>query len=324
MLFAGLQRQPVGHAPAAVLADPDKPARNGALMRRAAGEKGGMRPAISKWNAKTLRRAKDDIGTKIAGGLEKRQRQQIGGDDGKTAGIMDGGDRRSDIAHRAAASRIADQHTKAPLSIGGFRRFQFDLDPDRPCPCAQNGQSLRMRVRVDPEDGALATMRAERHRHALGGGRCLVEKRAVGDVHSRQLGDHCLEIQDRLEAALRDFRLIWCIGGIPGRIFQHVAKHHRRRMATVITHTDQRGDHLVLRRQRAHLVQDIGFGQGLRQVHLVMPADAGGDDLVEKRFQRRDIKAGKHGRDVMRVQPDMARLECGLRRVLRHAIHVVQ
>ena len=77
-----------------------------------------MRTAISEWHAKTLRRAQNDIGTKIAGRLEKRQRQQVRGYDGKAAGIMDGGDRRPDIAYRAAASRIADQHAKAPLSIG--------------------------------------------------------------------------------------------------------------------------------------------------------------------------------------------------------------
>ena len=34
-----------------------------------------MRTAISEWHAKTLRRAQNDIGTKIAGRLEKRQRR---------------------------------------------------------------------------------------------------------------------------------------------------------------------------------------------------------------------------------------------------------
>ena len=55
-----------------------------------------------------------------------------------------------------------------------------------------------------------------------------------------------------------------------------------------------------------------------------MATDTGRDDLVKKRFQRRGIEACKHRRDVMRIQPDMTGFECGLRRVLRDAIHVVQ
>ena len=158
---------------------------------------------------------------------------------------MDGGDRRPDVTHRAAASRIADQNAKAAIPIRCFGRGKLNLDSDRLGPRAQNGQRLWMRVGIDPENGALAAMRAERHRHALGGGCRLIKKRAVGDVHAGQLGDHCLKIQDRLKTPLRDFRLVWRIGGVPGWVFQHVAKHHRRRVTAIIAHADQRGDHLV-------------------------------------------------------------------------------
>ena len=93
-------------------------------------------------------------------------------------------------------------------------------------------------VGIDPEDAGLAPVRAERHRHAFGGGCRFVEQRAIRDVHAGQFKHHRLEIQDGFEPTLRDFRLVGRIGGIPGRVFQHVAQDHRRGVAIIISHAD--------------------------------------------------------------------------------------
>ncbi len=152
---------------------------------------------------------------------------------------MNGVDGGLDLAHRAAASRIADQHPKTAIPIRCFRRGKFNLDADRPGTCAQNGKCLRMRVGIDPEDRPLAAMCAKCQRHALGGGCRLVQQRAVCDIHAGQFGDHCLEIQDGFQTPLRDFGLVRCICGVPGGVFQNVAKHNRRRIAAIIPHANQ-------------------------------------------------------------------------------------
>ncbi len=52
--------------------------------------------------------------------------------------------------------------------------------------------------------------RAQRvhHRHRFGRRRAFVQQRAVADFHARQRDDRGLEVQQRFQAALRDFRLI--------------------------------------------------------------------------------------------------------------------
>ena len=305
MLLAGLQGKTVGHAPAAVLADADKPSRDRALMRRAAGKEGGMRPAIAEGHAKSLRRAENHVCPQRAGGFDHRQRQQVACHDGKAASGLHRLDLRLDVAHLATAGRIADQGAETSLAIGLGCRADLQLDADRLGPRAQHRDGLRMRVGIDPEDAGLGPVRAERHRHAFGGGCRLVEQRAIRDVHAGQFKHHRLEIQDGFKPALRDFRLVGRIGGIPGRVFQHVAQDHRRGVAIIISHADHRGHDPVPSGNGAHFVQHLGLGQRRADLHLVAAADIGGDDLVKEFGNRRDPERRQHGCHVMLVEPDM-------------------
>ena len=305
MLLASLQGKTVGHAPAAVLADADKPSRDRALVCRAAGKEGGMWPAIAEVHAKPLRRTENHVGPQRARGFDHRQSQQVACHDGKASGGLHRLYLGLDVAHLAAAGRIADQRAETSLAIGLGCRADLQIDADRLGPRAQYGDGLRMRVGIDPEDAGLGPVRAERHRHAFGGGCRLVEQRAIRDVHAGQFKHHRLEIQDGFKPALRDFRLVGRIGGIPGRVFQHVAQDHRRGVAIIISHADHRGDDPVPSGNGAHFVQHLGLGQWRADLHLVAAADIGGDDLVEEFGHRRDPKRRQHGCDIMLVQPDM-------------------
>ena len=51
---------------------------------------------------------------------------------------------------------------------------------------------------------------------------------AFGGRQPGEVGDHGLEVQQRLEPALADLRLVRRVGGVPGRVLQHVAPDHRR------------------------------------------------------------------------------------------------
>ena len=77
------------------------------------------------------------------------------------------------------------------------------------------------------------------HGHGLGGGGGLIQQRGIGDVQPGQVADHRLEIQQRLQAALGDFRLIRRVLRVPAGIFQDVALNHRRGDAIVIAHADE-------------------------------------------------------------------------------------
>ena len=208
MLLAGLKGKTIGHAAGAVLADADKSPRDRTLMRGAAGKERRVRAAIAERHAETLRRSEDDVGTKVARRLDDRQRQKVGRDDGKTANRLNGLDGRTDVAHPAAASRIADESAEISFVTRRVGILDTQLDADRLGAGFQNRQRLWVGVGIDAEDRSLGAMRPKRHRHPLGGGGGFVKKRAVGDVHAGQLDHHRLEIEDRLETPLRNFRLV--------------------------------------------------------------------------------------------------------------------
>ena len=113
--------------------------------------------------------------------------------------------------------------------------------------------SMRLREHVVGHEEAVALAagrRAMAQRHRLGGGGRLVQHRRVGDRHAGQVADHRLEVDQRLEPALRDLGLVRRVRGVPGRVLEHVAQDHARRVRAVVALADERFQHLVLRRDR--------------------------------------------------------------------------
>ncbi len=124
---------------------------------------------------------------------------------------------------------------------------------------AQHRQRLRMHFRIDEERFCLRVRGALGQRHRFRRGGRFIEQRGVGDVEPAEIADHGLEIEQRFQPALADFRLIRRIGGVPGGVFQDVALDHRRQDGAGIALADQRGEDLVLRRELAHMRQRFGF-----------------------------------------------------------------
>jgi len=51
--------------------------------------------------------------------------------------------------------------------------------------------------------------------------------------------DHLLEVQQRFESPLRDFRLVRRVSGVPARVFENVSLNDRRRDAVVVASPDE-------------------------------------------------------------------------------------
>ena len=113
---------------------------------------------------------------------------------------------------------------------------------------------------------------AVHQRHRLGGGGRLIEHRGIGDVQPGEVGDHGLEVQQRLQPALADLRLVRRVGGVPGRVLHDVAQQHRRREGVVVALPDHRHrdgvrigqfaqfrERLVLGRRRRQALQPGGY-----------------------------------------------------------------
>ena len=86
-------------------------------------------------------------------------------------------------------------------------------------------------------------LHAVQQRHRLGRGRRLVEQRRVRDLHPRQVAHHRLEVEQRLEAALRDLGLVRRVRRVPAGVLQHVAQDDARRDRVVVAEADEGAEH---------------------------------------------------------------------------------
>jgi hypothetical protein len=96
---------------------------------------------------------------------------------------------------------------------------------------------------------ALVLAQALAEGHGFGGGGGFVEQRGVGDRQAGEVADQGLEVQQRFETALGNFRLVRGVGGVPGRVFQQVAQDRRRRVGVVVALADVGLEQLVLGRR---------------------------------------------------------------------------
>jgi hypothetical protein len=105
----------------------------------------------------------------------------------------------------------------------------------------QPSASARVRktaIPIGKKDGPFRLRNPLRHGHRFGCRRGLVEERGIGNVQRSEIRDHGLEIKQRLESPLADFRLIRRIGRIPSGVFQNIALDHGWQDRAVISLTN--------------------------------------------------------------------------------------
>ena len=152
------------------------------------------------------------------------------------------------VAHLAGGAGILQQHARRasprrpwPRSRPAARRRT--AMPTGSARVAHHGAGSADAGRRRPRSVSdLRLVRGMRQRHRLGRRGRLVEQRGIGDRQAGQVGDHGLEVHQRLQPALRDLRLVGRVGGVPARVLQHVAQDHRRRVGAVVAQADQRLD----------------------------------------------------------------------------------
>ena len=210
------------------------------------------------------------------------------------------------ITNAAGRARILQNRTEdgGRIKIGG--RIADDDGPAKRLGARlDHRHSLRMAVVVDEKSARPGRREAPRHCHRFS--RCgrFIEERCIGDCEPGEVGDHGLEVQQRLEAPLTDLRLIRRIGRVPGGIFQHVALNDGRQVRAVIALADQ-GDHrLVARNDPAHFGQELGFGQRRSKAERPSLANVGRHRLVDERIQARRVHDLQHPPHVVRLRPDV-------------------
>ena len=321
VLLAGLEGHAVRPAPPRVHRHADHPPRHLPGAGAAGREERGVRPAAARRHAEALRAADHHVGAHLARRGRQRQGEQIGGRDHERPRRVRPGRHRTQIEQ--AAERVGrlrqhpEQIVRAAAALRrGAQVGHVDPDAERLRAPAHHRDGLGKAVRGDQEAPRLGTppgLQPEQHRHRLGRGRRFVEQGRVGDLHPRQIRDGGLEVQQRLQAALRDLGLVRRVRGVPAGVLEQVAADHRGRHAAVVAETDERPPPLVAGGQRAHPRQELRLRFGGGQVEGRREADARRDRLVQQGVERRRPDHREHAVEIRRARSDVPVREAGRR-----------
>ena len=241
--------------PSASFETPDEPAGQLALEAAADGEEARVRAAHRHRHAEALARC-------------RRRRRRPAPPAGSAASSRAGRRRRPRAPPRsfAAAMHRRSGPTTRPEAPGYCTSDAEQVALRQPV--ARRGPPRRARCRrasARPASTAFdcgsasasttnarplrALRRAPGEQHRLDDGGRLVEHRRVRGRQPREVGDHRLEVQQRLEAALRDLRLVRRVRRVPGGVLEHVPLDHRRRDRARVAEPDHRGADGVPRRE---------------------------------------------------------------------------
>ena len=219
-------------------------------------------------------------------------------------GGVDHGTRIQDGAGRAGV--LDEDAAELPVGQALGQVGDHDLDPHPLRPGADDVDRLRQGVSVDDEGSGRVALRAAYERHRLGGGGPLVEEGRVRGGQAGEVADHRLEVEECLEAALRDLGLVGRVGGVPRGVLEHVAPDHRWGDGAVVTQPDHRLGRAVLGRecpQRARcgfLVERSG------EVERGGGPDSSGHGRRHQRLERVMAERAEHVGDVVLTGPDVA------------------
>ncbi len=321
VLLARAERHAQAGPAGAVLRDADDAPGELPLVLVLRREKRRVRAAVTEWHAETLRVADGDVGAPLAGRHEQREREQVGRGRDQRARLVRALGERAEVARAAVGGRIL--HQRADDAARELERVgigDHDVHALRRGARSHDGDRLRMALLVHQEDRVGPRLHdGVGHVHRFGGRRGLVEQRCVRDGQRREVGDHRLEIEQRLEPALGDLGLVGRVRRVPARVLEDVPQDHRGRHRVVVAHAEIRTEHLVACGEAAQLGERLALALRRRQVERPAEPDALGDDRVDERVEGRIADGLEHRAHVRDVGADVARGEAvGMLRYVSH------
>ena len=311
VLLACLQSHSQRRRSVGVTRDADDPAGNLALKFVAGRKVRGVGTTVAQRHSKSLRVTHCDVCAPLTGGREQRERQKVGGH--RNEGVLSVRSLAdvAIVAHCAVGRRVLQENAEHVGS--NLRRSDVTNshgDSAHPGPRLHDVNGLGV-TRVGDEKDFLVLVAFYRvaHRHRFRRGRRLVKQRRIGNLQRGEIDHHRLEIEQRLEPALRDLRLVRCICCVPCRILDHVSLDHRGSDAIRVSHPDERPENAVLRRQRPEISQHMPFAPADWKVEAAAIPDLCGNCRVDQLVKRRIPEGREHRHNIFVRWPDVPRDE---------------
>ena len=274
MLLAGGQRHAQRGFARCVFGYADDAARGGAFELVFKREISSVRPAEAHRYAEALCVAQRDVCAQLGRRFQQDQAHDVGGNGNNRAFGFQTTYNALQVLHVAVFTDVLEQRAEVFAFIRLGKIADHQLEAEIFSTGFHHVQSLRIDALVHKETLGFHLAHAVRHRHRFGGGGRFVQQRRTRHGETGQIDAHLLEVQQRFQTPLRDFRLIRRVGGVPARIFQHVAQNHVRHAGRVIAQADIGFVNHVFRRNGFQLRQSVRLGQGFGQVEFGRHTDA--------------------------------------------------
>ena len=206
------------------------------------------------------------------------------------------------VEHAARnAGLLQDDAVDVAVGKSGRKVSNLDFEAQRLGAALHDGDGLREEVGVQDSLavlGSLGLVGAAHQQHSFSNGGGFIQQRGVGYGKSREVLDHGLEVEQRFEAALGNFRLVRRVGRVPSGSFQDVAADDRGRDGVVVALADHLDSGLVLGRELAELGEDLHLGEGVLQLQGSFLADGIGDRDIYQAVDRVVADGLEHGVNV--------------------------
>jgi len=186
-------------------------------------------------------------------------------------------------------SSVADQH----------------LDAERTGPGPQDVERLGEDALRDEEGVVAFLSRGMKHVHRFRRRGGLVEQRGVGHFEAGEVDHHLLEVEQRLEPALGNLRLVRRIGGVPTGVLEHISEDDGRRDAAGVAHPDEGLENLVPAGNLPELLEQRGLAQRGREVERTAKANRGGNRRLDKGLHRTEPQGVQHAVALPRVRSNV-------------------
>ena len=283
VLFAGLQRHAVGHVALCIYRNANKATRNLALELVAGGEKGGVWTTISHWHPKTLGRTNHHVGTPRTRSGKQYQAHQVSHYRYINAVGFGFAAKIHIVAYTTIPIGVLKQNAKeVVVKVKIFDQTIHQLNAQRFGAGFKHGFGLRKTLLRNKKLIALAgSLHAMQHEHGFRSGCSFVEQTRVGNFHARKVAYQGLEIDECLEATLRNFGLVRRILGVPTWIFENVTENYPRYNHVIITETDIIFINLIFIGHLAQRLQHLKLVEGRSHLHGRLAADVGRNGLLD-------------------------------------------
>jgi len=298
VLLAGLQGEDVADAAVHIHGLPHDPPGHPTHVVEARGQDPQVRASEVEVVAEALPLRDGDVDAELARRREHPQRHRI--EDLDRLRLRRGGSRRQLLDGLEDAERVGmlDDHARnIGVDRGGENAATAGLDPLRlVAGAASVGLECLDVARIDRlRDQDATALGGPRHVDGLDECGGAVVQGRVGDPHPRQLADHRLELEEDLQHALGQLRLVRGVGGeelgAPGQ------RPDDGGDVMVVRTGPREADQLVrmtvAARHVTHVRDELHLRDSVRKIQRAVEPDAGGH-LREQIIERGEPQGGEH------------------------------